>query len=149
MNKQQLPELERGAAFNFKMLTSEIESQVQLFSPFPTLHDVNIDGKQAILLESNQKLIRMQYRVEQAGCNNITFNESHMLVSQPMDNMYKYLKQEVKDAQFELNILSDVAKPFFSPESSPGTTRRRRSTDEDKPHSRTRRVYRIHLRRTN
>ena len=39
-----------------------------------------------------------------------TFNESHILVTQQMDNMYKYLKQKVSEAQNDLNILSDVAK---------------------------------------
>ena len=57
-----------------------------------------------------------------------------------MDNMYKYLKQEVNEAQLKLNILSDAAESFFPPESSPGTTRQRRSIDEDEPHNRTRRL---------
>ena len=89
VNKQQLPEFERGAAFIFKyqVVTSESESQVRLFSPFPTLPDVNIVGVHAILLESNQKLSRTQYRIEQAGCNNLTFNELHIPVTQQMDNM--------------------------------------------------------------
>ena len=121
-------------------MTSESESQVRLFSPFLTLPDVNIDGVHSILLESNQKLTRMQYRVEQAGCNNLTFNESHIPVTQQMDNMYKYLTQEVNEAQIELNTLSDVAEFFFPPESSPGTLRERRSIDEDEPHNRTRRL---------
>ena len=88
---QQLPEFERVAAFIFKyqVVTSESESQVRLFSPFPTLTDVNIDGVHAIFLESNEKLSRMQYRVTQAGCNNLTFNESHIPVIQQMDNVYK------------------------------------------------------------
>ena len=47
--------------------------------------------------------------------------------------MYKYLK-------LELNTLSDVAESFVPPESSLRTTRRRRSTDEDEPHNRTRRL---------
>ena len=69
MNKQQLPEIERGTAFIFKyqVVTSESENQVRLFSLFPTLLDVNIDGVHAILFESNQKSTRMQYRLEQAG----------------------------------------------------------------------------------
>ena len=96
-------------------MTSESESQVRLFSHFPTLPDVNIDGEHAILLESNQKLTRMQYRIEQAGCNNLKFNESHIPVRQQMENMYKYLKQEVNEDQIELNILSDVAESFFPP----------------------------------
>ena len=79
----------------------------------------------------------MQYRVEQAGCNNITFNES---VMQQMDNRYKYLKQEVNEAQIELNTLSDVEESFFPPESSLGTTRQGRSLNEDEPHNRTRRL---------
>ena len=142
LNKQQLPEFERGAAFIFKhqVVTSKSESLVRLFSPFPTLPDVNIDGVHAILIESNQKLTRMQYRVEQAGCNNLTCNESHIPVTQQMDNMYKYFTQEVNEAQLELNTLNDVAKSFFPPESSPGTTRRGRSTDEDEPYNRTRRL---------
>ena len=137
VNKQQLPEFERGAAFIFKyqVVTSESESQVQVFSPFPTLPDVNVNGVHSILLESNQKLSRMQRRVEQARYNNFTFNESHILVIQQMDNMYKYLTQEVNDAQIELNFLSYVAESFFPPESSPGTTRQRRSIDEDEPHN--------------
>ena len=82
MNKQQVPEFERGAAFIFKyqVVTSESENQIRLFSPFPTLPDVNIDGVHAIILESNAKLSRMQNRVVQAGCNNLTFNESHVPV---------------------------------------------------------------------
>ena len=81
MTKQQLPEFERGAAFIFKyqVMTSECERQVRLFSPFPTLPDVNIDGVHAILIESNQKLTHMQYRIEQAGCNNVTFNDYRSL----------------------------------------------------------------------
>ena len=121
-------------------MTSERENQVRLFSPFPTLPDVNINGVHAILLESNQKLIRMQYRVAQAGCNNLTFNESHIPVTQQMDNLYKYLKQELSEAQLELNTSRDVAESFFLPESSPGATRRRRSIDEDEPQNRRRRL---------
>ena len=142
MSKQQLPKFERGAAFIFKyqVVTCKSESQVRLFSPFPTLPDVNIDGVHAILLESNQNLSSMQYRVEQAGCNNITFNESHIPVTQKMDKMYKYLTQKVNESQVELNTLSDVAESFFPPESSPATARRRRSVNEDEPHNRTRRL---------
>ena len=141
MNKQQLPEFDRGAAFIFKyqVVVSESENQIRLFSPFPTLPDVKIDGVHAILLESNQKLSRMQYRVEQVGCNNLTLDESHIPVTQQMDNMYKYLKQEVNEAQLELNTLSDVAEFFFPPESSAKATRRRRSIDQDEPHNRSRR----------
>ena len=77
----------------------------------------------------------MQSRVEQAGCNSITFNESHIQVTQKMDNMYKYLKQEVNEVQLELNSLSDVAESFFPPESLPETTRQTRSIDEDEHHN--------------
>ena len=50
------------------------------------------------------------------------------------------MKQELNEAQLELNTLSDVAESFFPPESSSGTTRRRRSIDENEPHNRTRRL---------
>ena len=118
VNKQQLPEFERGAAFisKYQVVTSESESPVRLFSPFPTLLDVNIDGVHAVLLESNQKLSRMQRHVEKVRCNNLVFNESHIPVTQQLDNMYKYLTQEFKEAQIELHTLSDVAKSFLSPD---------------------------------
>ena len=111
VNKQQLPEFERGAAVIIKnqVLTSESQSQVRIFSVFPTLPDDKIDGVHAILPESNQKLSRIQNRVAQARCNNITFDDSHVPVTQQMESMYKYLKQEVNEAQLELNTLSDVA----------------------------------------
>ena len=50
------------------------------------------------------------------------------------------MKQEVNEAELELNNSSDVAESFFQPESSPGTTRRRRSVDENQPHNRSRRL---------
>ena len=91
-------------------------------------------------MESIQKLSRMQFCVPQARCNTIRFNESYIPVTQQIDNMYKYLKQEVNEAQFEPNTLSDNAESFFPPESSPGTTRRKRSFNEDELHNRTRRI---------
>ena len=142
LNKQPLPEVERGAAFIFKykVVTSESESQIRLFSPFPTLSDVNIDGVHAITLESNQKLSRMQHRVEQAGCNNLTFNESHISVLQQMENMHNHLKTEINEAQSELNTPSAIAESFFPPVESLGTPRQSRSIDEEEPHNRTRRL---------
>ena len=50
------------------------------------------------------------------------------------------MKQEVNEAQFELNTLSDIAESVSLPKSSPGTTRGRRPIDEDEPHNRTRRL---------
>ena len=137
VNKQQLPELERGAAFIFKyqVVISESESQVRLFCPFPTLPDVDINRVHALLLESNHELSRMKYRVEQARCNIIMFYGSHIPITQQMVKMYKYMKQEVNETHFELNILSDVTVSFLPPESSPGTVRRRRSIDEEEPHN--------------
>ena len=79
----------------------------------------------------------------------ITFKESHIPVTQQMNNMYKCPKQEVNEAQFELNTLSGIAEFFFRAESSPGTIRRRRSTAEDEPHNRTRRVISKNVHRTN
>ena len=142
MNKQQLPEFERGAAFIFKyqIVTSESENQVRLFSPFPTLPGVNIDSVRVFVSESNQKLSHMQHRVTQAGCNNNTFNESLIPVLQQMENMYNHLKTEIHEAQSELNALSDIAESFFPPTASLGTSRQRRSTADEEPHNRTRRL---------
>ena len=142
MNKQQLLEFERGFDFIFKyqVVTSESESQIRLFSAFPTLPDVNIDSVRVIVLESNQKLSRMQHRVTQARCNNNKFNESHIPVLQQTGNMYKHLKTAISEAQSKLNTLSAIAESFFPPTASLGTPRHRRSIEEDTPHNRTRRL---------
>ena len=142
MNKQQLPDFERGAAFIFKyqVVISESESQVRLFSPFPTLPDVIIDSVRIIVLESSEKLSHMQQRVTQARYNNNTFNESHIPVLQQKENMYNHLKTEVNEAQSELDTLSAFAESFFPPTASLGTSRQKRSTDEEEPHNRTRRL---------
>ena len=121
-------------------MTSESESQIRLFSPFPTLPDLNIDGVHAVILESKTKLSRMQYRVARAGCNNNTFNESHIPVIQQMENMYNHLTTEINEAQSELHTLSDIAESFFPPVESLGAPRQRRSIDEEAPHNRTRRL---------
>ena len=126
--------------FKHQVVTSESDSRVQLFSPFPTLPDVNVDGVHAILRVGNQQLSRMQSRLGEAGCNNATFNESHIPVTQQMDNMYKYLQQVIHEAQLKLNTLTAVAKSFFQLEPYPGATRQKHSFDEDEPHNRTRRL---------
>ena len=41
------------------------------------------------------------------------------------------------EAQVELSTLGDIAESLFAPASSPGTTRRRRSTAENEPTNRT------------
>ena len=140
MNKQQLPEIEPGASFKLKhqVVTFESERQVQLFSPFLTLPDVNIDAGYAILLESNQKLSRKQKSRSESRIPYVTFNESHIPALQQMDKMYIYLKNEVNEAQIELNTLSDSAESIFPPASSLGNPQRRRSTDGTVPHNRTR-----------
>ena len=121
-------------------MTSESESQVRLFSPFPTLPDVNIDSVRVIVSESNQKLSHMQHRVTQAGCNNNTFNESHIPILQEVENIYNHLKTEIHEAQTELNALSAIAECFFPPTAALGTSRQRRSTADEEPHNRTRRL---------
>ena len=121
-------------------MTSESESQVRLFSPFPTLPDVNIDSVRVIVSESNEKLSHLQHRITQAGCNNNTFNESHVPILQQMENMYNHLKTEIHEAQSELNALSAIAESFFPPIASLGTSRQRRSTAEEETHNRTRRL---------
>ena len=82
----------------------------------------------------------MQYRVEQAGCNNFTFNESHKPVLQQMENMHNHLKTEINEVQSELHTLSAIADSFFPPVASLGTPRQRRSIDEQEPRNRTRRL---------
>ena len=82
----------------------------------------------------------MQHRVTQSGCNNNTFNESHIPVLQQMENLYNHLKTEIHEAQSELNTLSAIAESFFPPTASLGTSRQRRSTVEEEPHNRTRRL---------
>ena len=92
----------------------------------------------SVFVSATKQLSGMHSRVGQARCNSVTYNESHKPVTKQMDNMYKYLKQEVNETQIELNTMSTITESFFRPDSGPGTTRQRRSIDEVEPHNRSR-----------
>ena len=57
-----------------------------------------------------------------------------------MENMYNHLKTEINEVQSEFHTLCAIAKSFFPPTASLGTSRQRRSTAEEEPHNRTRRL---------
>ena len=82
----------------------------------------------------------MKNRVAQGRCNNLTSNKSLIRITQQVDILYKYLKKEVNEAQPALNILSNDAVFFFPPATSFVKLRKRRSTDENEPHNRTRQL---------
>ena len=82
----------------------------------------------------------MQYRVAQAVCNDIMFNEPHIPVLQQMENMHNHLKTAINKAQSELNTLSAIAETCFPPVASLGTPPHRRSIDEAEPQNRARRL---------
>ena len=82
----------------------------------------------------------MQYRVAQAECNNLSFNESHIPVVQQMENMHNHPKNKINEAQLELNTLSDIEESFLPTAAFLGTPRQRGSTNEDESHNRTRRL---------
>ena len=69
MNEQQLPAFERlvnafdAFIFKYQLVTSEKERQIRLFSFFPTLLDVNIDGVHDTIRKTNQKLSSRKYRI--------------------------------------------------------------------------------------
>ena len=93
-----------------------------------------------MLLESNQKLSRMENLVAQAECKKLTFNKSHIPLTQQMDNIYNYLKKKINEAELELNTLTGIAESFFPPASSLARFRSRCSVVENEPHNRTRRL---------
>ena len=107
VNKQQLPEFERGAAFIFIYQVFNQKARVKFnyfFFSNTTLPDVNIDGVYAIVLESNQNISRMQYRVERQNAT-VSHSRNHTYWSCNRWKTCKYILRKKLTKQKSISTL--------------------------------------------
>ena len=112
------PVFKKGAAFLFKYhaVTSESESKVQVFSPFPKIPEVNLTGAEQMLATAIARTIALgsTYATRNGnGCAIEKINETYDLLTQQLENRIIMVKQEMSASFKDQNGLSEITKSFF------------------------------------
>ena len=112
------PVFKKGAAFLFKhqAVTSESESKVRVFSPFPKIPEVNLTGAEHMLATAIARTIALgsTYATRKGnGCAIEKINETYDLLKQQLENRINMVKQEMSASVKDQNGLSEIAKSFL------------------------------------
>ena len=108
----------KGAAFLFKYqaVTSESESKVRLFSPFPKIPEVYLTGAEQMLSTAIARTIALgsTYATRDGyGCAIEKINETYELLTQQLENRINMLKIEMSASVKDQNGLCDITKAFL------------------------------------
>ena len=112
------PIFEKGAAFVFKYqaVTSESESKVRVFSPFPRLPEIN-------LTEAYSLVAHRGHSDTLAGMNTVkrrqtaASEEAYELLFNRMDEQLNILEKEIAEAKADRNRLEEIATSFLPQQS--------------------------------
>ena len=112
------PVFKKGAAFLFKYqaVTSESESKVRVFSPFPKIPEVNLTGAEHMLATAIARTIALgsTYATRNGnGCAIEKINETYDLLTQQLENRINMVKQEMSASVKDQNGLSEITKSFL------------------------------------
>ena len=111
------PVFKKRAAFVFKyqVITSESESKVTIFSPFPRFLEINLT--QAIYMF--ESVTRAPNSIGalyiNKNCKYMCFTETYALLLQQLGTRVSFLDYELTSAMAEENILLDVANSCIPP----------------------------------
>ena len=112
----QAPTFKKGAAFLFKhqAVTSESESKVRVFTPFPKLPHVNLTELELMLPSARGKaeLFGSVYR-HHRQCEYTMINETYGLLLDQSAKQIKMIKTELKEAEVEESELKDITRSFL------------------------------------
>ena len=111
------PVFKKGAAFVFKYqaVTSESESKVRVFSPFPKLPEINITKAIATVASFKQA----QSWITNVWINNhckFEFNNTYAILVDQLVTRIKNLQLELAAAQKDQTTLLEVANSFIPPQ---------------------------------
>ena len=112
------PIFRKGAAFVFKYqaVTSESESKVRVFSPFPTLPEIN-------LTEAYSLVAHRGHSDRMAGMNTVkrgqtaASEEAYELLFNRIDEQLTILDKEIAEAKADRNRLVEIAASFLPQQS--------------------------------
>ena len=114
-DQPEVPVFKKGAAFLFKYqaVTSESESKVRVFSPFPKIPDVNLTGAEELLSLAKIRITGIGCMYAQKVCEFQEINETYGLLMTQLKDRVELIKLEVKQATDEQGKLADVIKSFL------------------------------------
>ena len=113
-DQPEVPVFKKGAAFLFKYqaVTSESESKVRVFSPFPRIPDVNLTGAEDLLSLAKTRITGIGDMYVHV-CKFHEINETYGLLMTQLKDRVNLIKLEVKQATDEQEKLAEVMKYFL------------------------------------
>ena len=112
------PVFRKGEAslFEYQVVTSESESKVRVFSPFPKIPKVNLTGAEQMLDTAIARTIALgsTYATRNVnGCAIEKINKTYDLLTQQLENRINMVKQEMSASVKDQNGLSEIEKSFL------------------------------------
>lgn len=113
----EVPVIRKGAAFLFKYqaVTSESESKVRVFSPFPTVPEVNLTETERMLSFAKAQAIGAGRDIMERRCYYEGINETYGLLLKQLNERIHLIKLELRSAQTDQAGLEEVTKSFLPP----------------------------------
>ena len=99
--------------FKYQAVTSESESKVRVFSPFPKIPDVNLTGAEELLNLTKIRITGIGGMYVQKVCEFQEINETYGLLMTQLKDRVDLIKLEVKQAIDVQEKLADVMKSFL------------------------------------
>ena len=114
-DQPEVPVFKKGAAFLFKnqAVTSESESRIRVFSPFPKIPDVNLTAVEELLNLAKTRITGIGATYVQKVCELQEINETYGLLTTQLKDRVELIMLEVKQATDEQDKLADVMKSFL------------------------------------
>ena len=108
------PSFKRGAAFVFKYqaVTSENESKVRAFSPFPRLPEINLTEAYS-LLANRRRSDTLAGMNTVKRCQTAASENAYELLLNQLDEQLKILEKEIAGAKADRNRLVEIAFSFL------------------------------------
>ena len=111
------PVFKKGAAFVFKYqaVTSESESKVRVFSPFPQMPAIDISRALFVIDTFKKRTRGVGGLYINQICKFTIFNETYALLLNQLETRVNFLQMELAAAKEEEATLLDVANSFIPP----------------------------------
>ena len=112
------PIFKKGAAFVFKYqaVTSESESKVRVFSPFPRLPEINLTGTYSLVAHKGHSDTMAGMNTVKR-CQTAASEEAYELLFNRIEEQLKILDKAIAEAKTDQNRLVEMATSFLPQQS--------------------------------